>query len=175
MDRLSPFRCSGPFILLPAILCCVGFNRSYSDEVLPRLIFTGNAAENKEVSLDEYNRIEFGDNSMFVKSKKDPSAVIELPYSDFSRFSVSEDLLSGVGLTEVNGSSIWWDAESGALHLDTNTTAVSEVRVFNLFGMQVMSAEMRGGDILELSSLPNGIYVATASCGDGIHKIKFVK
>ncbi len=161
--------------LLPAVLCCIGVSFSYADDILPRLIFTGDAGENKEVSLDDYNRIEFGDNSMFLKSTKDPSSVLELPYSDFSRFSVSEDLLSGVGQTVARASSLSYDASACLLRLDSASGAEAEVSLYNVSGVRVLKAVMRGGDTLDLGSLAGGIYVAVATGEEGNLRIKFVK
>ncbi len=162
-------------LLLPSLLLCLGTAVSNADDILPRLIFTGDAGENKEVSLDDYNRIEFGDNSMFLKSTKDPSSVLELPYSDFSRFSVSEDLLSGVGQTVAQTSSLSYDASACLLRLDSASGAESEVSLYNVSGVRVLKAMMRGGDTLDLGSLAGGIYVAVAAGEDGNLRIKFVK
>lgn len=161
--------------MLTAILCGIGVGLCHADEILPRLIFTGNAEESKILSLDEFNRIKFGDDSMLVSSTADPTNVIELPYSDYHMFSVGEDVLTGV--EEISGSDnlLTYDSASSSLRLDAPSNQTYVIRIYNIYGMSAMTAEIRGGESIDLLSLERGVHIAVATGENGIRKIKFMK
>ncbi len=158
-----------------AMLCAFGVNISSAETLLPRLIFTGNGSQSKVMSLDEFNRIDFGDNSMFVSSTKNPSNVVELPYSDFNKFSVGEEISSNVGQIATNMASLIYDASASSLRLAASNESVFQLQVFNAMGTKVLDEEVKGGDSVSLLSLTSGVYVAVATDDEGTQKIKFLK
>lgn len=157
--------------------CCISSAGALADTPTPCLIFTGEAQKECVVDLSKYNHITFGENSMTVSDQNNPAISLELLYTEYSHMVFEERDLSGIGeVSALDGVSFKYDKATQSLSLTSEEpTAAYNVGIFSSNGVMVCHTTMRGGDSVSLDMLAPGVYVAVATNGNNVQKIKFLR
>lgn len=157
--------------------CCISSAGAVADTPTPCLIFTGEAQKECVVDLSKYNHITFGENSMTVSDQNNPAISLELLYTEYSHMVFEERDLSGIGeVSALDGVSFKYDKATQSLSLTSEEpTAAYNVGIFSSNGVMVCHTTMRGGDSVSLDMLAPGVYVAVATNGNNVQKIKFLR
>lgn len=163
-------------LLITTICCIVSVNATYADEKVPCFIFSGPSGSENVFALDKYNRITFGNTSMFVSNPANPDDKIEMLYSAYNRFRVGDAVPSGIeSVADDNSLLLTYDAATGSLRLYGDSGKNYAVGIFSISGVMVFQTHLHGDESVSLETLGNGVYIAIAIGENKTYKLKFVK
>lgn len=161
---------------LAGALCVLSAAGMSADTGTPCLVFTGAAQDELVLALKDYSRITFGRDAMRVMNPSDSGNSVELPYSDYCRLTFEARDLSALGESALGeDASFVYDKELLTLSFISRNGDGCKAAIFSVKGVMVCHTTMRSGDSVSLEALAPGVYIAVASDGDRIYKIKFVK
>lgn len=162
---------------LAAVACCFSVAVAHADKGSPCLIFTGAAEKERVFDLEEFNRITFGEHSIMVLNSEDPASGVELLYTKYHHITFEDRDLSGIGGISVSdGISFKYDKATQSLSLTSEeATTAYKVGIFSSDGVLVCHTTMHSGESVSLDMLASGVYIAVATGGNNVQKIKFAK
>lgn len=149
-----------------------------AENEVPCLVMSGHAQGERRIDLSKLNRITFGPESMTVSSKDNPQETQELLYSLYHHIEIrnaTPDIETGVVLTPAaEGYSMRYLADSHSLKIDAPEDTMFKTGIFDVAGTLILTAEVRGGEVVSLGSLSSGTYIAVATDGVTALNLKFM-
>lgn len=158
-----------------AILC---FFPSKS-EMRPCLIFSSPEVADYAIDLSKFNRITFHEHSMTLSNTEAPTEQeLSILYSNYKKFRVDEaEPSEAVGMEEISMQSVQlaYNNLDETLCVRCEDDYTYSIGVFDIGGRLVATGKFTGPNVMSISDLAAGIYVAVIS-GNNISKtIKFKK
>ncbi|MBD5268020.1 MAG: T9SS type A sorting domain-containing protein [Bacteroides sp.] len=142
------------------------------------LIFKGVAGESASIDLSDYYRIKLNDDSFIILPYDKSLEAILLSYSDFNYFNFQDSDTASLDLpqSDINISEcLKYDKERLSLLLSSNSDKRYEFRIFNINGSRIYENTMSNGEIIDLSELEEGVYIAHAMCDSHALNLKFIR
>lgn len=88
---------------------------------------------------------------------------------------IPDSLVSGIGQPTTLAFNLYPNPATNHLNIQTNNTSISEINIYNTTGSLVSQPNITQSNIIDISQLPNGIYVAEIRTKEGIVKKRWVK
>ena len=161
-----------------SLIAAAGFATAQAD-TKPCIIARGDGVADHNADLEQFDRITFGPESMTLTNSTDPTLSHELPYSQFNRILVgeAEPTASIAEITESH------TAADGCLHYDKAAQTITalttaeplSVSVYNAAGSLLLKGNLRQGETLSVSTLPQGLNIVVATGSSATHTLKFIK
>lgn len=156
-----------------------GFCSAKAEDVVPCLIFTGNADNEYNIDIGRLNRITFGENGMTISSSNDNSAdEIQLLYSLYHHLEIGDAKPTvSASLDEISvdsHSQFKFQCDTETLVIDSSSDATFDIGVFSLNGILLATSKLKAGQELSVSDLSRGAYIAVASDGNLKLTLKFI-
>lgn len=155
------------------------FCQAKAQEIVPCLIFTGNAETADCIDLNKLNRITFGEDGMTISSSTESNEPeVTLLYSMFNRLEIGDAVptdLTAVEIIEAEGNAkLCYNADSKSLALYSGSDKPYSIGIFSLSGTMIATSVMRGGQSLSIGALTDGTYIAVATDGKSQLTLKFI-
>ncbi len=165
--------------LLPVVLALSAFLISNAYDTVPCIILSGNSDIEHCIDLSKKNRITFGSNSMCISNpKEDHTQDVNLLYSDYHQIRIGDanpTATTSLNQVEIDRISHFrFYSNNKTLTLFSVKSNPYLVKIYNMYGVIVSSAQMSDGDILSLSYLPKGVYVAHGTEEKAQITLKFI-